>query len=94
MRDIFNTESPLRYRHDYSANHTKAAHRLSRHVFERGPAGAGVALGLGGGADLELCDRVYLPVGAADRVFVANVLGVEHRPAGDADVSFYLCQLF
>ncbi len=45
-------------------------------------------MGLGGGADLELCDRVDLPVSAADRVFVADVLGVEHRPAGDADVCF------
>ncbi|MEQ1922080.1 MAG: hypothetical protein ABL952_06190 [Pyrinomonadaceae bacterium] len=35
-------------------------------------------------ADVELFDRVDLPVGAADRVFVADVLGVEHRPAGDA----------
>ncbi len=67
---------------------------MSRQVFERGPAGAGVALGLGGGADLELCDRVDLPVSAADRVFVADVPGVEHRPAGDADVRFLLCHLF
>lgn len=65
-----------------------------QHVFEWRPAGAGVALGLGGGADLELCDPVDLPVSAADRVFVADVPGVEHRPAGDADVCFYFYQLF
>lgn len=62
-------------------------------MLEGFPAGAGVAFGFCGGADLDICDGVDLPVGSADGVFVADVLGVEHRPAGDADVCLLLCQL-